>query len=649
MSINNEAALTVDSADVIRLIEAHLIESGLHESSRVIQEESGVGNAGLASSSHGLLSKYCFTGEWGKVLKVLSTLRDGLIPRQLQAQVYEMAILELGEHGEMELAYTTLRLVAEELDLSSEKSNGSASPAAKLSSSQTADRDDEMVLKIPPSRIIDQQLAALMSLRSKSPAQNTLPTKYYGEWSRQQRRESIGQRLSKAIPILPPSRLNTLLQQAIKWQSYTGQLPQVRKAWDEDDTALQEKAYKKPKKIFDLVLGEVDSVDVAGDSSRDLVEGESIPSKPYSSIKFGKKATAECALFLPDASGLVTGSSDGLVEIWDPQQRFSKLRKDLAYQKEEEFLGHDTAIMAMTVSNDGAMLVTGDLAGKVKVWNLASGKCLREISAHESSISSVALVPDGTHVLTGSHDGTCREFGLRTSRLLKEFRGHSSYVQTCQYIHFAKRNADDDDDEDDGKKSSSLGVISGGADGTVRIWDYRSAEVLRVLRPISLGSSLSTIGSSLVIDAQSDLSNAGGSPSIHTICCLHTPADSFIIVPRGSCAFLVNYHGKVLLTFQNTSAKDAVFVSATVSPSNRWLYVARDDGVCSVFDIMRQGELETTLRNFATETATGSALKDEQGMFGPEITGVVHHPHKGILAAFSSDKNQKRGRLTLWK
>ncbi len=651
---SNNSTVKVESSDVIRLIEAHLVESGLHESSRVLREESGVGSAGLASSSHSLLMKYCVTGEWGKILKILSVLRQGLVPRHLLANVYEMAVLELGEHNEMELAFTTLRLLAE--DLNYDFGNSINDLNTKKSSELSSNDNDNEALKIPPSRILEQKLAALMSLRSKS--QNTFPPNYYGELTKQQRREEIGQGLSKVIPILPPSRLNTLLQQAIKWQSYTGQLPFVRKAWEEDDegTDTNEKASKKPRKAFDLVLGEVDSIDTPGDPfSNNQVEGESIPSKSYSSIKFGKKATAECALFLPDATGLITGSSDGLVEVWDPQHRFAKLRMDLEYQQQEELMGHDTAIMAMTVSNDGAMLVTGDSSGTVKVWNIASGKCLRDLNAHEAAISSVALVPDGTHILTASHDGTCREFGLRTSRLLKEFRGHSSYVQTCQYLQLTKRdpNDDDDDDEDNHKKSLSLGVISSGADGTVRIWDYRSAEVLRVLRPLSLGSSLSSKGSSLVVDAQSDLSNAGGSPSIHTICCLHTPPDSFILVPRGSRAFMVNYHGLVLQTFEDPSAKEAVFVAATVSPSNRWLYAVRDDGVCCVFDLMRQGELETTLRNFATETTTGSSWKDPSTtaaiLSSTEITGIVHHPHKGILAAFSSDKNQKRGRLTLWK
>jgi WD40 repeat-containing protein SMU1 len=115
---------------------------------------------------------------------------------------------------------------------------------------------------------------------------------------------------------------------------------------------------------------------------------ESIPADPYATIRFGKKATAESAVFLPDATGLVTGSSDGLIEIWDAAQKYQQLRLDLPYQQAEELLGHDTAITALAVSNDGLLLASGSTDGMVKVWRVDTGKCLRQIPAHQDSVVS---------------------------------------------------------------------------------------------------------------------------------------------------------------------------------------------------------------------------------------------------------------------
>jgi WD40 repeat-containing protein SMU1 len=301
---------------------------------------------------------------------------------------------------------------------------------------------------------------------------------------------------------------------------------------------------------------------------------------------------------------------------------------DLKYQESEDLLFHSTAIMSVAVSNDGMLLASGGMDGLVKVWRIDTGKCLREIVAHDGAVvSCLAFSNDGTHFLSGSHDTTLREFGLRASRMLKEFRGHASYVNSCYYSLV------------DG--GAQLRVISGAADGTVRIWDGKSAEIIHVLRPVSLGNDISAAGSSILKDCQADSSSEGGSPNVHSVLPLHTPNMSMIIVPRGSRAFLSDYRGRIVRTF-DVDSSGKVFVVASVSPSNRWLYAATDSGTCCIFDV-QTGSLEKTIRDFASSGTSPSSSADA------ELSGLVHHPLKGIVAAFSNDKTQKRGLVTLWK
>jgi WD40 repeat-containing protein SMU1 len=209
--------------------------------------------------------------------------------------------------------------------------------------------------------------------------------------------------------------------------------------------------------------------------------------------------------------------------------------------------------------------------------------------------------------------------------MLKEFHGHTSYVNTCQYVL-----------PEGG--SSQLRVVTGSADGTVRVWDGKSAEIMYVLRPASMGSKLSVAGSSVVLETRVEAAvDEGTSPNVHSVLSLHTPAQSLIIVPRGTRAFLVTLNGLVVRTFDGDGS---VFVAATVSPSNRWLYAVTEAGDCCIFDVVT-GFLEKKIRDFALESGREKEAS--------EVSGLVHHPHVGMIAAFSSSKSQKRGMLTLWK
>jgi len=140
--------------------------------------------------------------------------------------------------------------------------------------------------------------------------------------------------LVNVVPKAVRGRLVTLLQQAVKWQSHTGQLPIVYESesvGDDMDTNVEQTFKKKKRKKrnyrIDIVMGEVLSrsasektnlFDNDGRGTTNASTGISlvntIPSQECGKIKFGKASFPECAVFLPDGEGLVTGSSDGFVE-----------------------------------------------------------------------------------------------------------------------------------------------------------------------------------------------------------------------------------------------------------------------------------------------------------------------------------------------
>jgi WD40 repeat-containing protein SMU1 len=124
---------------------------------------------------------------------------------------------------------------------------------------------------------------------------------YRGE-GRDKRRKEVAELLRREVVAVAPSRLLSLLGQALKWQRHQGTLPRGAR--------------------YDLFRGAA--------LEQSMAEEERPPARPVRAIRFGKNAHGECAAFSPDGQFLVSGSSDGFVEVWDYES--GRLRKDLKYQ-----------------------------------------------------------------------------------------------------------------------------------------------------------------------------------------------------------------------------------------------------------------------------------------------------------------------------
>lgn len=53
------------------------------------------------------------------------------------------------------------------------------------------------------------------------------------------------------------------------------------------------------------------------------------------------------------------------MQVWDVVS--GRLRKDLQFQADEQFMMHDTAVIALAVSRDSELLASGSQDGKIKV------------------------------------------------------------------------------------------------------------------------------------------------------------------------------------------------------------------------------------------------------------------------------------------
>jgi len=443
---------------------------------------------------------------------------------------------------------------------------------------------------------------------------------------------------------IPLNRLPTLIQQAMKWQSHTGQLPWIREVYENDvdeNAVVASKKKRHKRKRYDLVMGEVAggrSISVGDDSTVRSNGNDGIYDTPQdiiSKVKFGKVAVCESALFF--SRGLITGSSDSLIEIWDAGCSYKDLNTtDYPYQK-EHVMGHTKAsVLCMALSNDGEILVSGDSVGRIKIWKLATGKCLRQYQAHDTAITALSLTRDASRVLVGSKSGLCREFGIVTQNLLQVYEGHTSYIHACHYALDWKFG-----EHDNPQTASAEGwVITSSADGTVRVWN--KGLTIRILQPPSDLKSVTALERekhfTIVVDPTQVMAEC---PAIHSLLIIPGEESRILMVPRSSTAFLLNLEGALLQVF-NTESSEFIFLAASVTVSV--VYLVSSTGDCLVFSL-QTGKLLQTIHNFALD----STSKTNEHRTA-EISALIHHPFKpSILAAFSNDKTQKKGVLTVWK
>jgi serine/threonine protein kinase/WD40 repeat protein len=130
---------------------------------------------------------------------------------------------------------------------------------------------------------------------------------------------------------------------------------------------------------------------------------------------------------LPDGQTAVwtTGNVTGL---WRPIEDISPIA------------GHDKETWSVDFSPDGKLLATGSDDETVRLWDMASGAQLGELTGHVATISDVAFAQDG-RLASASLDGTVRIWEPKSGRLLRSLDGHTGPVKSLSWFADGKRLA----------------------------------------------------------------------------------------------------------------------------------------------------------------------------------------------------------------
>jgi WD40 repeat protein len=150
--------------------------------------------------------------------------------------------------------------------------------------------------------------------------------------------------------------------------------------------------------------------------------------------------------WFPDGRRCLAWATDHhALQIYDVQT--GKLLKD--------FGRHPGHIYAAALSPDGGQVLEGsyDVVDPLRLWDVDSGKLIREFKGHDDKVSFLTFSPDGRFALTSGTDSLVRLWNVSTGRIVRVFKGHSGGVNGVA-------------NSPDGRR-----ILTAGVDHTVRLWN----------------------------------------------------------------------------------------------------------------------------------------------------------------------------------
>ena len=91
--------------------------------------------------------------------------------------------------------------------------------------------------------------------------------------------------------------------------------------------------------------------------------------------------------------------------------------------------GHSGSVNSVAISADASIAVSGGDDKDLRVWNLASGKCVHVLSGHSEAINSITVSADNSIVVSASKDNTLRVWNLESGRCSLVLEGHKNHVE----------------------------------------------------------------------------------------------------------------------------------------------------------------------------------------------------------------------------
>ncbi len=156
------------------------------------------------------------------------------------------------------------------------------------------------------------------------------------------------------------------------------------------------------------------------------------------------------AAFVPGTTQALTASWDKIVRLWDLTT--GKVIR--------QFTGHTDGVSSIALSRNGKYLLTASWDRTARLWDLANATELRRFDTPTGGLSTATFSPDGKQILTGGEDKVIRLWDVATGAEIRQYTGFTDRIRTVVF-------------SPDGKQ-----ILGASEDKTARLWDVATgAEV----------------------------------------------------------------------------------------------------------------------------------------------------------------------------
>ncbi|KAF9116164.1 hypothetical protein BGX27_004504 [Mortierella sp. AM989] len=185
-----------------------------------------------------------------------------------------------------------------------------------------------------------------------------------------------------------------------------------------------------------------------------------------------------------DDNKIISGSRDNTIKIWDLATGFC-LRT---------YMGHTASVLCLQY--DEERIVSGSSDTTIIVWDLETGKILQRLAGHADSVLSLRFEKD--IAVSCSKDRTVKIWKISTGEMVRTLVGHRAAVNAVQFSPESALPSP--------FPGSSRVVVSASGDKTIKIWSFETGDCLRTLEGHARGIACIQFEGNIIVSGSSDRS-----------------------------------------------------------------------------------------------------------------------------------------------